>query len=126
MLTEDEEFSYEDLKAEFEQLEKVALTTDDPYFLGLYSGALFNAGNLSSAIEISERVSQSINTDTGAVEGAETSITSSNGESLVIETTSIALINWINQDSAIFSQEIDLGIEYILSKIKDGGRFGST
>lgn len=126
MLTEDEEFSYEDLKAEFEQLEKVALTTDDPYFLGLYSGALFNAGNLSSAIEISERVSQSINIDTGAVEGAETSITSSNGESLVIETTSIALINWINQDSAIFSQEIDLGIEYILSKIKDGGRFGST
>jgi len=126
VLTEDEEFSYEDLKAEFEQLEKVALTTDDPYFLGLYSGALFNAGNLSSAIEISERVSQSINTDTGAVEGAETSITSSNGESLVIETTSIALINWINQDSAIFSQEIDLGIEYILSKIKDGGRFGST
>jgi len=126
VLTEDEEFSYEDLKAEFEQLEKVALTTDDPYFLGLYSGALFNAGNLSSAIEISERVSQSINIDTGAVEGAETSITSSNGESLVIETTSIALINWINQDSAIFSQEIDLGIEYILSKIKDGGRFGST
>jgi len=60
------------------------------------------------------------------VEGAETSITSSNGESLVIETTSIALINWLNQDSAIFSQEIDLGIEYILSKIKDGGRFGST
>jgi len=126
VLTEDEEFSYEDLKAEFEQLEKVALTTDDPYFLGLYSGALFNAGNLSSAIEISERVSQSLNTDTGAVEGAETSITSSNGESLVIETTSIALINWLNQDSAIFSQEIDLGIEYILSKIKDGGRFGST
>lgn len=126
MLTEDEEFSYEDLKAEFEQLEKVALTTDDPYFLGLYSGALFNAGNLSSAIEISERVSQSLNTDTGAVEGAETSITSSNGESLVIETTSIALINWLNQDSAVFSQEIDLGIEYILSKIKDGGRFGST
>jgi len=126
VLTEDEEFSYEDLKAEFEQLEKVALTTDDPYFLGLYSGALFNAGNLSSAIEISERVSQSINIDTGAVEGAETSITSSNGESLVIETTSIALINWLNQDSAIFSQEIDLGIEYILSKIKDGGRFGST
>jgi len=126
VLTEDGEFSYEDLKAEFEQLEKVALTTDDPYFLGLYSGALFNAGNLSSAVEISERVSQSLNIDTGAVEGAETSITSSNGESLVIETTSIALINWINQDSAIFSQEIDLGIEYILSKIKDGGRFGST
>ena len=126
MLTEDEEFSYEDLKAEFEQLENVALTTDDPYFLGLYSGALFNEGNLSSAIEISERVSQSLNTDTGAVEGAETSITSSNGESLVIETTSIALINWLNQDSAVFSQEIDLGIEYILSKIKDGGRFGST
>jgi len=126
VLTEDKEFSYEDLKAEFEQLEKVALTTDDPYFLGLYSGALFNAGNLSSAVEISERVSQSLNIDTGAVEGAETSITSSNGESLVIETTSIALINWINQDSAVFSQEIDLGIEYILSKIKDGGRFGST
>lgn len=104
----------------------VSISNNDPYFLGLYSGALFNVGNQSSSIDLSERVSQFQNEETGAVEGAESSITCSNGDSLTIETTSIALINWLNQDSSLFSQEIDLGIEYILSKIKDGGRFGST
>ena len=126
MLTEDEAFTYDDLKTEFEHLERISLTSQDPYFLGLYSGALFNVGNLSSSIDMSERVSQSQNTETGAVEGAQTSITSSNGESLLLETTSIAIINWLNQDSSLFSQEIDLGVEFVLSKIKDGGRFGST
>jgi hypothetical protein len=33
--------------------------------------------------------------DTGAVKGAETSITSSSGQSLILETTSLALVNWL-------------------------------
>jgi len=36
------------------------------------------------------------NDSSGAVEGAETSITNSRGQSLLLETTSLALVNWLN------------------------------
>ncbi len=55
-----------------------------------------------------------------------TSITSSSGESLVIETTSLAVVSWMNLDAAAFATNIELAIGYLLTKIKDGGRFGST
>jgi hypothetical protein len=124
-LTQQQDFSYEDLKKEFENLEKISQETKDTYFLGLYSAALFNVGKKDQAVAISERVVRGQN-DTGAVEGAMTSITSSLGESLVLETTAIAVINWIDQDMAKFSKNVERGIEFISSKIKDGGRFGST
>ncbi len=54
------------------------------------------------------------------------SITSSSGESLIIETTSLAVIDWLNLDAAAFASNIELGIGYLLTKVKDGGRFGST
>jgi hypothetical protein len=66
------------------------------------------------------------NDSTGAVEGAESSITNSRGQSLLLETTSLALVNWLNQSPSTFSANIDLGVGFLLSSIKKGGRFGST
>ena len=92
----------------------------------MYSGALYNVGKVSEAKEISQRVSESQNLESGGVEGAKSSITNSNGKSLLLETTSLAIINWLNQDPSGFSKQIDLGIGFLLQSIKDGGRFGST
>ena len=99
---------------------------DDPYFLALYSGALFNVGKEQKALKVSQRVVSSQDIETGAVTGAQSSITSSSGQSLLLETTSLCIINWLNQDASHFSPQIDLGIKFLLSSIKDGGRFGST
>jgi hypothetical protein len=63
---------------------------------------------------------------TGAVEGAESSITNSRGNNLLVETTSLALLSWINIDSGSFGDQIDQALAFILKQAKDGGRFGST
>jgi len=125
-MTQEGRFSYDDLKDEFDNLKKLSETATDPYFLALYSGALFNAGKADEAKAISKRVVSSQNTETGAVEGAESSITNSRGESLLLETTSLAVVNWLNQSPSEFSTNIDLGVGFILNSIKKGGRFGST
>jgi hypothetical protein len=64
---------------EFANLDTISQTSKDPYFLSLYAGALFNVGKNNSATIISEKVIDSQNEQTGAVEGAESSITSSRG-----------------------------------------------
>jgi hypothetical protein len=53
------------------------------------------------------------NKDTGAVEGAKSSITSSRGLNLLIETTSLCLMNWINQDTSLFFEEIELSLKFV-------------
>jgi hypothetical protein len=97
VMTQDGRFDYEDLVNEFANLKTISDGTDDPYILSLYSGALFNVGKKDEATAISERVASKQNEATGAVEGAESSITNSRGQSLLLETTSLALINWLNQ-----------------------------
>lgn len=44
----------------------------------------------------------------------------------MLETTSLAVVNWLNQSPSTFSSNIDLGVGFILDSIKKGGRFGST
>jgi len=60
------------------------------------------------------------------VEGAESSITNSRGQSLLLETTSLAIINWLNISPSKFATNIDKGVGFIMSSIKKGGRFGQT
>lgn len=43
-----------------------------------------------------------------------------------METTSLAVINWLDLDPSKYSKNIDLAIGFILNSIKNGGRFGST
>ena len=129
MLTQEAKYSYDDLKDEFESLQKLSETTEDPYFLSLYCGALYNVAKedqdvLALAEQIADRVKP--NKETGAVEGAKSSITNSRGQSLLLETTSLAAVNWLNLNPSKFSKEIDLSIGFIMSSIKSGGRFGST
>lgn len=78
-MTQEQRFSYEDLKDEFANLKTLSETVKDPYFLALYSGALFNTGRTDEATLISEKIVSSQNEETGAVEGAESSITNSRG-----------------------------------------------
>ena len=104
VLSYQEEFSAADLQAELNHLEDVSQTTDDPYFLALYAGSLYNVGWIDDAQAIAERFTDNQNPETGAVEGAASSITSSSGTNLLIETTSLALINWLNIDPGFFSE----------------------
>lgn len=55
-MTQEGRFSFDDLKDEFANLKKVSETATDPYFLALYSGALYNTGKKEEAKVISEKV----------------------------------------------------------------------
>ena len=66
------------------------------------------------------------NVTSGAVEGADSSITNSRGNNLKTETTALAVLAWLNIDPAFYSPSIEIGIGYLMQSVKDGGRYGST
>lgn len=112
-LTFEEDIDYTFLKAEFENLERISLTSKDPYFLALYSAALFNVDKLDEAILITNKVNSMQNEETGAVEGASSSITNSRGQNLIVETTALCMMNWINQDKSSYFKQIELSLKFI-------------
>jgi len=67
----------------------------DPYILGLVADILYILGRDSEAKEYATAVA-SLQESTGEVTGATTSVTSSSGSNLDIETTSIAVMAWLN------------------------------
>jgi hypothetical protein len=90
------------LKDEFDNLEKISQSIKDPYFLALYSAALFNIKNMGKSVEMSERTAKMQNMETGEVKGAKSSICCSRGKNLLIETTSLCMMNWMNLDALKF------------------------
>lgn len=45
---------------------------------------------------------------------------------MIVETTSIAVLNWMNIDKLKFHENIKRGIEFIKNRVKKGGCYGST
>jgi hypothetical protein len=54
------------------------------------------------------------NSTSGAVQGAATSITSSFGNTLDIETTSLAMLAWLDISPSKFSKQIELAFGFLL------------
>eukprot|EP01029_Cantina_marsupialis_P013535 TRINITY_DN2999_c0_g2_i1.p1 TRINITY_DN2999_c0_g2~~TRINITY_DN2999_c0_g2_i1.p1 ORF type:complete len:592 (+),score=219.12 TRINITY_DN2999_c0_g2_i1:128-1903(+) len=101
--------------------------TEDPYFCALISGAMYNAGKLPQAKELAEKLikHQIMNgVDKGVVRDSDTTITSSRGKSLDIETTAVCALAWMNFYDD-FAGNIRLAMDWIV-KQTEGGRFGST
>tara|TARA_B110000285_G_C14932157_1_gene517855 strand:+ start:47 stop:358 length:312 start_codon:yes stop_codon:yes gene_type:complete len=97
-------YDLENLKDEFKHVIEISKKTEDPYLLSLCAGALFNVGKTSEAAAIASRVAGMQDKLTGSVEGAESSITNSRGSNLVVETTSLALLSWLNIDSSAYGE----------------------
>lgn len=125
VLTSIDKYTYSLLYDEFQYLESVYQESTDPYFYALYSGCLYNVGKVSEALSISSIITTFQNS-TGAVLKAKSSITKSQGKALILETTALSVVNWIIQDSDLYLDNIERGINYIVESIEDGGRFSST
>jgi hypothetical protein len=97
-------YDLENLKDEFKHVMEISKKTEDPYLLSLCAGALFNVGQTSEAAAIATRVAGMQDKLTGSVEGAESSITNSRGSNLVVETTSLALLSWLNIDPSAYGE----------------------
>jgi uncharacterized protein YfaS (alpha-2-macroglobulin family) len=111
-----------DLDAELATLLDQARESDDPYLLGLVAGSLYKLGKKETARAIAEKILPRRGED-GGVDGASTSITRSGGEALRIETTSLAILAWLNDPA--FTDATEKAIRWLSGMCK-GGRFGST
>jgi len=95
---------------------------EDPYVLALMSISLHNVGRISESLQLANHL-VSFQDASGSVQGAETSITRSFGESLLIETTSLSIIAWTRHKEML--QKAAKATEW-LAKQCEGGKYGST
>ena len=94
-----------ELRAELDALKAEATRSRDPYIVALAGLALWNAGDLVTAREYASRLVGMQDTK-GAVIDADTSITRSRGDSLAIETTSLAALLWMKESAQAANVEL--------------------
>jgi hypothetical protein len=111
-----------ELSAELDQMAEVAMRSDDPYLIALSAAALLNVKRDSVGQQLLERLI-GFQADDGSLTG-ETTVTSSGGVSLTMETTAIAALAWIKRPS--FLPHARSATQWITANRQGGGGFGST
>lgn len=111
------------LELEISQIKDRAFNGNDSYIDALAANILYLSGDIISAEVLAKKLATAAN-DSGAVEGATTSITGSGGAALTIETTSLALLAWLRDDQR-WAGQVEKSIKWLFETSK-AGRFGST
>lgn len=107
-------------------MKKIADHTNDPYILALAAGAFYEVKEVKLATRYAYIVTRMQNATSGAVLGAKSSITNSRGKNLILETTSLAAVNWMMIDASLFANHIEKAVKFIMKSVEKGGRYGST
>jgi len=110
------------IEKEIEAVKKSALDTKDSYVAALGANVASLAKDADTAKKLMDKLVKA-QTKEGDVAGAATSITSSGGEALQIETTSLAVLAWL-RDKA-YAGSVEKAMKFIADNCK-AGRFGST
>jgi uncharacterized protein YfaS (alpha-2-macroglobulin family) len=92
------------------------------YALALAANVMDLSGDKATAKTFMDRLAAKQD-KTGLVAGATTSVVGSSGESLNVETTALATLAWLRQDS--YAAQAEKAINYLAESCK-GGRYGST
>jgi hypothetical protein len=111
------------LTAEIAAAKKLTAESKDPYLLGLGANILYLAGDLPAARIAASALQQAQDKD-GSLGGAETSITRSRGDSLLIETASLAVIAWLRCGDE-YAAVVESSMTWLFERCK-AGKFGST
>ncbi len=110
------------LEKEVSWVRENALKSTDSYVKALGANVMLRAGDKETAGKLLQELKKNQAAD-GSVAGAKTSITQSGGEALLIETTALAVLGWL--DIPQFTAEVEKGMLF-LSKSCKGGCYGST
>jgi hypothetical protein len=111
------------LKSELDRLEARALESSDPYEVALAACGLAGAGRGQAAAAARARLKEMQAAD-GTLTGTTTSITSSRGKDLVVETTALAIQAWLaSPDDRPY---VAKAAEALLKLRNGGGTFGAT
>ncbi len=118
------EAGYSDLKKEFETSYKKALDSKDTYMLAMMANAAYDLKETKKAEEAMKLLTEQQQKD-GSYNGKTHSITNSQGLSLNIETTSLAIMAMIKANGK-YTMELTKSVEYLVSTRKGSGVFSST
>jgi hypothetical protein len=117
------EGGYTDIKKEFETSYKKAMETKDPYLLAMMTNAAYSLKENSKGDEAMKALIAKQEKD-GSFNGLTHSITYSQGQSLFIETTSIAIMAMIKSNKN--GGELTKAVQYLVSTRSGSGVFSST
>ncbi|HWY38483.1 MAG TPA: alpha-2-macroglobulin family protein, partial [Bacteroidia bacterium] len=118
------EAGYTDIKKEFEISYKKAMETKDPYMLAMMTNASYAIGENSKGNSAMDALLNKQAKD-GSFTGTTHSITYSQGQSLTIETTSLAIMA-ILKSPAKNANAMNNAIQYLVGTRSGSGVFSST
>ncbi|MBZ0187506.1 MAG: hypothetical protein K8F91_14760, partial [Candidatus Obscuribacterales bacterium] len=111
-----------DLKAEIDSLKSAAAKSQNYYVVALAANAFYLAGDKQEAKMLMDRLVVKQKAD-GSVDGIESSIVGSGGESLDVEGASLATLAWLREPA--YAGNVEKSIKYLADSCK-AGRYGST
>ncbi len=111
-----------DMAPEVDWLRTDANAEGNTYVVALAANALFLAGDPDGAKRLMDKLAASQGAD-GHVAGATTSVVGSGGQSLDVETTSLATLAWLRDPA--YADRAERAVAYLTNSCQDG-RYGST
>ena len=111
-----------DLSAEVAWVRDAGEKTQNAYVLALAANALGLAGDKEGQNHLLDELA-GLQNDEGVVDGATRSVVGSTGDALRIETTSLAVMAWLQNSR--YAANVEAGIKFLAERCK-AGRFGST
>jgi len=118
------EAGYKDLKKEFESSYKNAMDKKDPYMLAMMANAAYSIGEIGKGNE-AMNVLVSMQDKNGSWTGTTHSITYSQGQSLTVETTSIAVMAILKSQNKN-ATALSSAVKYLVGARSGYGTFSST
>lgn len=112
------------IKNEFETSYKKAMDTKDPYMLAMLANAAYSMKEMTKADAAMNALTGTQAKD-GSFTGSTHSITYSQGQSLTIETTSLAVMAMLKEQGA-HAAEMSNAVKYIVGARSGSGTFSST
>jgi hypothetical protein len=116
----------DEIAPELDALYEKARASKDPYLVALAGLSQLNVGRNERGVELLRRL-QGFQKESGEVAGAKTSITSSGGRDLLIETTALATLGWLRAvGPAEFRPNVQKAGKWLLQQRGGAGGFGAT
>jgi hypothetical protein len=116
----------DDVEKELTALTKQAQSSSDAYFLALVANSLYNRGKNDDGQALLKKLADAQKED-GHLDGARTSITSSAGRDLQVETTALTVLAWLKAGRlSSFNVNVRKSIEWIGRQRGGSGGFGAT
>lgn len=104
--------------------QQLAQGSIDGYFFGLLAASLFNLNRTEEAYVYADALVNN-QLPAGNVTQSLTSVTNSMGQNLVVETTAVASLAWLF-DQTRYGDYITPAINWLVAQVKQGGSYGST